>query len=122
MKWSVSEAKARFSELLAEAVRDGPQTVTRHGETLALVVSPEQFTPQPEPGAFWRLPNVYQPGLTLSDADIDALFLADAAPTARTPPPEPAPPAAPSPAPLGPAAESAAADPAGTGPRALAGA
>lgn len=115
MKWSVSEAKAQVSELLAEAVRDGPRTVTRHGETLALVVSPAQFTPQPEPDAFWRLPQVHQPGLTLSDADIDAPFLSARAPTPGPPPRRP-------PAHGAPAAraiEGAPAAPAGRGRRAL---
>jgi prevent-host-death family protein len=68
----MSEAKAQVRELLAEAVRDGPQTVTRHGEALVLVVPPKPFSPQPEPDSFWDLPLVHQPGLTLSDADIDA--------------------------------------------------
>ncbi|MHB8284280.1 MAG: hypothetical protein ACYDD1_06345 [Caulobacteraceae bacterium] len=59
---------------------------------------------------------MHQPGLTLSDADIDALFLRDAAPAAGAPPEAPAAPEAP----LGPAAEPADADPAGTGRRAFA--
>jgi prevent-host-death family protein len=75
----VSEAKARFSELVTEAVRAGPQTVTRHGEALVLVVSPKGLATQPEESSYWRLPRVYEPGLDLRDADIDALFLGAAA-------------------------------------------
>ncbi len=108
MNWSVSEAKARFSELLAEAVRAGPQTVTRHGEALVLVVSPKGLATPPEESRYWLLPRVYVPGLDLSDADIDALFLGGAA----------APPATPA-APPDPTAEAAAADRAGMGRRAL---
>jgi prevent-host-death family protein len=38
-KWTVAEAKARFSELLEQARSGGPQTITRHGRTTAVVVS-----------------------------------------------------------------------------------
>jgi len=41
--WSVAEAKARFSELLEQAAQRGPQTVTRHGRTAAVVVSPDEW-------------------------------------------------------------------------------
>lgn len=37
--WSVAEAKARFSDVVARAVEDGPQTVTRRGERTVVVVS-----------------------------------------------------------------------------------
>jgi prevent-host-death family protein len=38
-KWTVAEAKARFSELIEQARCGGPQTITRHGRTTAVVVS-----------------------------------------------------------------------------------
>jgi prevent-host-death family protein len=38
--WTVAEAKARFSELLQRAQAEGPQRITRHGRTTAIVVSP----------------------------------------------------------------------------------
>ncbi|PWB60499.1 MAG: prevent-host-death protein [Bradyrhizobiaceae bacterium] len=41
-KWTVAEAKSRFSELLDRARSHGPQTVTRHGRTAA-IVSPEEW-------------------------------------------------------------------------------
>jgi prevent-host-death family protein len=41
--WTVAEAKARFSELLEQAQSKGPQTITRHGRTAAVVVSPEEW-------------------------------------------------------------------------------
>jgi antitoxin Phd len=41
--WQIQEAKARFSELLRASVEDGPQTVTRRGIPLAVLVSMEQW-------------------------------------------------------------------------------
>jgi prevent-host-death family protein len=41
--WTVAEAKARFSELIEQARPKGPQTITRHGRTAAVVVSPEEW-------------------------------------------------------------------------------
>jgi prevent-host-death family protein len=37
--WQVQQAKARFSELLDRAERDGPQTISRHGTERAVVLS-----------------------------------------------------------------------------------
>lgn len=41
--WTVAEAKARFSEVLDRAAKRGPQTVTRHGRTAAVVVAAEEW-------------------------------------------------------------------------------
>jgi prevent-host-death family protein len=41
--WTVAEAKARFSELLDKARSEGPQTITKHGRTAAVVVSAEEW-------------------------------------------------------------------------------
>ncbi|TXL70216.1 type II toxin-antitoxin system Phd/YefM family antitoxin [Vineibacter terrae] len=41
--WTVAEAKARFSELIEQAQAKGPQTVTKHGRTAAIVVSAEEW-------------------------------------------------------------------------------
>ncbi len=38
MVWQVQEAKQRFSEVVRLAERDGPQTITRHGEAIAVLV------------------------------------------------------------------------------------
>ena len=38
-KWKLQDAKNRFSEVVNEAARSGPQIVTRHGEEVAVVVS-----------------------------------------------------------------------------------
>jgi len=40
--WTVAEAKAKFSELL-EANSEGPQKITKHGRTTAVVVAAEEW-------------------------------------------------------------------------------
>jgi prevent-host-death family protein len=42
-EWQVQEAKARLSAVIAQAERNGPQSITRHGELVAVVVSARQF-------------------------------------------------------------------------------
>ncbi|HEX3733504.1 MAG TPA: type II toxin-antitoxin system Phd/YefM family antitoxin [Mycobacteriales bacterium] len=41
--WSVADAKAHLSELLDQAIHDGPQAITRRGEQIAVVVSIEEW-------------------------------------------------------------------------------
>ena len=36
--WQLQEAKNRLSEVVAAAQRDGPQTITKHGVPVAIVV------------------------------------------------------------------------------------
>lgn len=43
MQWTVAEAKAKLSEVIQRAVKDGPQKITRHGEPAAVVVSAEEW-------------------------------------------------------------------------------
>jgi prevent-host-death family protein len=38
-QWTVTEAKAKFSEALEKAVSRGPQAITRHGHFRAVIVS-----------------------------------------------------------------------------------
>ena len=42
--WTVAEAKAKFSELLDKAKSEGPQKITKHGRTTAVVVAAEDWT------------------------------------------------------------------------------
>lgn len=42
MSWSVSEAKARLSEVLTRA-RRGPQVIENRGEPVAVVISKQEF-------------------------------------------------------------------------------
>jgi len=39
----LQEAKQKFSELVRRALEDGPQTVTRHGEEVVVVVPAEEY-------------------------------------------------------------------------------
>jgi prevent-host-death family protein len=41
--WTVAEAKAKFSEVLDRAAREGPQTITRNGHTAAILVGAEEW-------------------------------------------------------------------------------
>jgi prevent-host-death family protein len=43
MNWQMQEAKARFSQLVDRALKEGPQTVTRHGKPVAVVVPAEEY-------------------------------------------------------------------------------
>ena len=52
--WHVQDAKARFSELLEETVRSGPQVVTRRGVETAVLVPIEEWR---------RLQKAARPGL-----------------------------------------------------------
>lgn len=41
--WPLQDAKNQFSRLVELACKEGPQTVTRHGQPVAVVVSADQF-------------------------------------------------------------------------------
>jgi len=41
--WKLQDAKARFSEVVERALRDGPQLVTRHGENAVVIVAYREF-------------------------------------------------------------------------------
>jgi prevent-host-death family protein len=43
MAWQVYDAKARFSELLDAALKDGPQIVTRRGVETAVLVPIDEW-------------------------------------------------------------------------------
>ena len=43
MSWQVQEAKQRFSEVLRAVRDDGPQTITRHGEEIAVVIDINEY-------------------------------------------------------------------------------
>jgi prevent-host-death family protein len=46
--WTVAEAKAKFSELIDKAKTEGPQKITKHGRTTAVVVSADQWETKSE--------------------------------------------------------------------------
>jgi prevent-host-death family protein len=41
--WTVAEAKAKFSEVIENAQKHGPQAITRNGQRTAVVVSAEEW-------------------------------------------------------------------------------
>jgi prevent-host-death family protein len=41
--WTVADAKARLSELIEKARREGPQTITKNGRSTTVVVSIEEW-------------------------------------------------------------------------------
>ncbi|HMG50579.1 MAG TPA: type II toxin-antitoxin system Phd/YefM family antitoxin [Inquilinus sp.] len=41
--WTVAEAKAKFSEVIDRARGDGPQRITRNGQSAVVVVSAEEW-------------------------------------------------------------------------------
>jgi prevent-host-death family protein len=43
MRWQVQEAKQRFSELVQRALEDGPQTVTRRGKEVVVIIAAEEY-------------------------------------------------------------------------------
>ncbi|WP_322768190.1 type II toxin-antitoxin system Phd/YefM family antitoxin [Frankia sp. Cr1] len=43
MSWQVQEAEQCFSEVLRAAQNDGPQTITRHGEEIAVVIDINEY-------------------------------------------------------------------------------
>jgi prevent-host-death family protein len=43
MAWQLQEAKAKFSQLVQKALDEGPQTVTRHGKEVAVLMSADDY-------------------------------------------------------------------------------
>lgn len=41
--WQLQEAKNRFSEVVNKALKEGPQTVTRHGEEIVVILSKAEY-------------------------------------------------------------------------------
>ncbi len=42
-RWQIQEVKNRLSEVVDRALDEGPQTITRHGKEIAVLVSKEEF-------------------------------------------------------------------------------
>ena len=43
MAWQMQEAKQKLSEVVDRAVEDGPQTITRHGVDVVVVVAIDEY-------------------------------------------------------------------------------
>ncbi|MBI4681112.1 MAG: type II toxin-antitoxin system Phd/YefM family antitoxin [Nitrospirae bacterium] len=41
--WQLQEAKARLSEVIKKAAKEGPQNITVHGQSAAVVISREEY-------------------------------------------------------------------------------
>lgn len=41
--WQLQEAKSRFSEVVERAIKEGAQTVTKHGRPAVMIVSAEEY-------------------------------------------------------------------------------
>lgn len=41
--WQLQEAKARLSEVIKQATKEGPQTITMRGEPTAVVISRHEY-------------------------------------------------------------------------------
>lgn len=52
--WQLQEAKNRFSEVVEEALHVGPQTVTRRGEPVVVVVAIETWRRLSEPSPSFK--------------------------------------------------------------------
>ena len=42
-RWQIQEAKARLSEVIKQASKEGPQTITMRGEPAAVVISKDEY-------------------------------------------------------------------------------
>jgi len=66
--WQVQEAKAKFSAVIAKAQEHGPQTITRHGERVAVVLSARDYDRLAKP----KMTLVsFLAGLDLSELDLE---------------------------------------------------
>jgi prevent-host-death family protein len=43
MAWQIQEAKQKFSEVVDRSIQDGPQTITRRGAEVAVVLSIDEY-------------------------------------------------------------------------------
>ncbi len=41
--WKLQDAKSKFSQLIQDAVKKGPQFITRHGKETAVIISMEEY-------------------------------------------------------------------------------
>lgn len=71
--WQLQEAKNRFSEVVDEALTHGPQTVTRHGREVVVVLAIEEYRRLKQPQkniveALMQIPQEYRVELDISRA------------------------------------------------------
>lgn len=71
--WQLQEAKNHFSKVVEEALTHGPQTVTRHGREVVVVLSVEEYRRMKQPQkniveALMQIPQEYRVELDISRA------------------------------------------------------
>lgn len=69
MSWQLQEAKQRFSEVVREAVAGSPQTITKHGEEVAVVVSIDDYRRMSRPKVSFA--EYLLNGPTIDDLDVE---------------------------------------------------
>lgn len=73
LSWSVADAKARFSEMIEKARSSGPQTLTKNGKPVAVIVSIEEWERRTKPKKslveFFRNSPLYDSGIDLERRD-----------------------------------------------------
>lgn len=47
--WALQDAKNHFSEVVDRAMEDGPQTVTRHGREVVVVIAANEYRKMTQP-------------------------------------------------------------------------
>jgi prevent-host-death family protein len=60
--WQMQEAKARLSEVVKRAEAEGPQDITLHGHSVAVMLSRAEFDRLA--GTCWRVSNARHPPST----------------------------------------------------------
>ena len=67
--WQLQEAKSRLSQVVDQALREGPQTITLRGKPAVVVVSFEEFQDLTRPSVslreFFRQSSLYDTDLDL---------------------------------------------------------
>jgi prevent-host-death family protein len=69
-KWQLQEAKNRFSEVVDLALEEGPQTVTRHGKEVVVIVAKSELDRRTHRRARGTLLR-FMRGLSFSSARLD---------------------------------------------------
>ena len=49
MNWQLQEAKSKFSQVVNQALEEGPQVVTRHGKAVVVILSVNTYEKMVEP-------------------------------------------------------------------------
>jgi len=43
LSWQLQEAKSKFSQVVNQAMKEGPQIVTKHGQEVVVIISVEEY-------------------------------------------------------------------------------